>query len=213
MQRSSVESGVAVQVPQIKQRGRRRTLWVTAGVGALSALLLVIGLQSYTQRVPVIVANGDIERGKVVEPGDLKVVELSGANGLNTYDDPDELVGKIAAVSLTEGDVLSASTVSESIGLDSGESVSGLVVGPGQYPTDDLKSGDLVDVIAAGPIEKGGGTRLASGVRIYDVLTPDDIGTRDDYLVSVVLNDEQAANVAAQVEQPGGIRLTLRGGK
>lgn len=212
-ERSSVDSRVAVQVPRIKPRGRHRTLWVTAGVGAISALMMVVGLQSYTKRVSVIVANGEIERGQIVDVGDIKVVELSGVSGLNIFDDPNELVGKIATVSLTEGDVLSSSTVSETIGLDANQSVSGLVVGPGQYPTKDLKPGDLVDVIAAGSKENGGGARLASGVRIYAVLQPEEVGSRTDLLVSVVLDDDQATAVAAQVEQPGGIRLTLRGGK
>ncbi len=211
--RSSVESGVAVQVPQIKQRGRRRSLWITAGVGAVSALLMVVALQAYSKRVPVVVANGEIERGQVVDVGDVKVVELSGVSGLNTYNNPNDLVGKIATVSLVDGDVLSSSTVSETIGLGDDQSVTGLVVGPGQYPTKDLKPGDLVDVIAAGSTDDGGGTRLASGVRIHAVLQPEDVGSRTDLLVSVVLDDDQATAVAAQVEQPGGIRLTLRGGK
>lgn len=205
--------GVAVQVPQIKPRDRKRALLITAAVAVVSALLLVLGLQSYTSRTPVMVANKTIERGQVIAESDLKVVEVSGSGSLNSFDDAEGLVGKIATTSLSEGDVLSTSVVSDSIGIEEGHSVSGLVVGPGQFPTKDLKPGDLVDILAAGSPEKGGGDKLASGVRVFAVLPPEEVGSSTDLLVSVVLDDDEASAVAAQVEQPGGVRLTLRGGK
>lgn len=205
--------GVAVQVPQIKPRDRKRALLLTAAVAVVSALLLVVGLQAYTQRTPIMVANEAIERGQIIDQSNLKVVEVSGSGSLNAFKDSEGLVGKIATTSLAEGDVFSSSVVATSIGIEDGQSVSGIVVGPGQYPTKDLKPGDIVDILAAGSPEKGGGDKLASSVRVYAVLPPEEVGSNTDILVSVVLNDDEAGAVAAQVEQPGGVRLTLRGGQ
>lgn len=184
--------------------------------GGLGGLLL---FNRYNQRVPAVVVVAPVVQGAELTRGDLAVTEVAVDRGVATVGSLDELVGRHAAHDLAPGELLGPADVTsrDRLVVD-GESVVGLLLEPGQYPTLQLAPGDRVDLFATGSSERSGsaaevGTArvdtspLVSDVVVYDVATASSDGRT--LLISVVVVDEQAGVIHAAVD--GGIRLSLRG--
>jgi hypothetical protein len=91
--------------------------------------------------------------------------------------------------------------------VTAGESVIGLLLEPGQYPTKRMVSGDRVDVYAPGAEEPFPGA-IASGLVVFDVVESSSDGRT--LLVSVVVSADQAAAIFEASDETG-VRLSLRG--
>lgn len=179
--------------------------------GALGGLLL---FNRYNQRTAAVVVVAPVAHGGQLERGDLAITEIAVDGGVATVGSLDAVVGRFAANDLAPGELLSPADVASDDQLVTGdESVVGLLLEPGQYPTTRLVAGDRVDVFASAP--SGGlegavrqGSALASDLVVFDVVSSSSDGRT--LLVSLIVTGDQAGTVFGAADD-GGVRLALRG--
>ncbi len=173
--------------------------------GALGGLLL---FNQYNQRSPVVVVARPVVHGQELVREDLAVVEVALADGVAAIGSISDVVGRSAAHDLEPGEMLVGADLATDEQLVTGdESVVGLLLDPGQYPTTQLVAGDRIDVFAPGG-EEPATSPIASDLVIFDVVQSSSDGR--SLLVSVIVSPEQAAEVFEASERTG-IRLSLRG--
>ncbi|MGH1489767.1 MAG: SAF domain-containing protein [Acidimicrobiales bacterium] len=173
--------------------------------GGLGGLLL---FNSYNQRSSAVVVAGNVAHGKALTRADLAVAEVALDGDVATIGSISEAVGKYAAHDLTAGELLTAGDLaSEDQLLTEGESVIGLLLEPGEYPTKRLVAGDRVDIFAPGSEQFQPGA-LAPNLVVFEVVESSSDGR--NLLISVVVSAEQAAAVFDAAES-SGVRLSLRG--
>lgn len=173
--------------------------------GALGGLLL---FNQYDQRSPVVVVARPVAHGQPLIREDLAVVEVALDDGVAFIQSISDVVGRSAAHDLQPGEMLVGTDLATDDQLvTEGESVIGLLLEPGQYPTTRLVAGDRIDVFAPGG-EEPATSPIASDLVVFDVVESSSDGRI--LLVSVVVSPEQAAEVFEASEQTG-IRLSLRG--
>lgn len=169
--------------------------------GGLGGLLL---FNRYNTRTPAVVVTAPVAHGSELTRADLAVTEVAVDRGVATIGSLDEVVGRFAASDLTPGELLAPGDVAtDDLLVTAGESVVGLLLEPGAYPTDRLVAGDRVDVFAAAQ----GGELLARDLVVFDVVPSSSDGRT--LLVSVVVTDGQAGPLF-DVDGQGGVRLALR---
>ncbi len=191
--------------------------------GGLGGLLL---FSRYNQRIPAVVIAEGIQHGEVITREDLAVAEVALGGDVSTIASLSDVEGRFAAHDLEPGDLVSpADLATEDQLIDSEESVIGLLLEPGQYPTRRMAPGDRIDVFAPRADAAGGsggiggdavgvsrstveGEALASDLVIFDVVESSSDGRT--LLVSLVVNDQQAAAVF-DASEGDGVRLALRG--
>jgi hypothetical protein len=198
---------------------------------ALLAALLIVGgglgglvlFSRYNQRVPAVVVAAPVAHGQIIERSDLAVAEVAIDGGVASIRSIDQVAGRLAAHDLAPGELITTADLTTDDRLVSAdESVIGLLLEPGQYPTTRLAVGDRVDVFAPGsdaaaaasgsgftarPAGALGGP-LAADLVVYDVVESSSDGR--NLLVSIVVTADQAAAVFDAAEG-GGVRLSLRG--
>lgn len=183
---------------------------------ALLAALLIVGgglgglllFNSYNQRTAAVVVAGDVAHGSLLTRDDLAIAEVALDGNVATIGSISEAVGSFAAHDLSAGELLApADLASEDQLLTSGESVIGLLLEPGQYPTKRLVAGDRVDIFAPGGEQFRPGP-LAADLVVYEVVESSNDGR--NLLVSVVVTADQAAAVF-DASAGSGVRLSLRG--
>ncbi len=183
--------------------------------GGLGGLLL---FNRYNQRTAAVVVVAPVAHGGQLERGDLAITEVAVDAGVATVGSLDAVVGRFAANDLAPGELLSPADVATDDQLVTGEeSVVGLLLEPGQYPTTRLVAGDRVDVFAsASPGTPGEGlegavrqrSALASDLVVFDVVSSSSDGRT--LLVSLIVTGDQAGTVFGAADD-GGVRLALRG--
>ncbi len=170
--------------------------------GGLGGLLL---FNRYNQRTPAVVVVAEVAHGSQLTRADLAVTEVAVDGGVVTVGSLDQAVGRFAANDLMPGELLAPSDVATDDRLvTAGESVVGLLLEPGAYPTSRLVAGDRVDVFAA----EREGELLAQDLVVFDVVPSSSDGRT--LLVSIVVTDGQAGPLF-DADGQGGVRLTLRG--
>ncbi|MGI9595709.1 MAG: SAF domain-containing protein [Acidimicrobiales bacterium] len=183
---------------------------------ALLAALLIVGgglgglllFNRYNQRTPAVVVVAPVDHGTALTRGDLAVTEVALDENVATIGSISEAVGRFAAHDLTPGELVTAGDLaSEDQLVTAGESVIGLLLEPGQYPTKKLVAGDRVDVFAPGSEQVEAGP-LASDLVVFDVVESSSDGR--NLLVSVVVTAQQASAVFDAADS-SGVRLSLRG--
>lgn len=172
--------------------------------GGLGGLLL---FNRYNQRTPAVVVVTAVAHGGQLERNDLAITDVAVDAGVATVGSIDAVVGRFAANDLTPGELLSPADVATEDRLVTGdESVVGLLLEPGEYPTTRLVAGDRVDVFAPGQGEGAGA--LAGDLVVFDVVSSSSDGR--NLLVSLIVTDGQAGTVL-EAADAGGVRLALRG--
>lgn len=170
--------------------------------GGLGGLLL---FNSYNQRTPAVVVVAPVAHGGQLERSDLAITEVAVDDGVAIVGSLDAVVGRFAANDLTPGELVSPADVATEDQLVTGdESVVGLLLEPGDYPTTRLVAGDRVDVFAPAQPE----APLASDLVVFDVVPSSSDGRT--LLVSLIVTGEQAGPVFGAADD-GGVRLALRG--
>ncbi len=173
--------------------------------GALGGLLL---FSRYNQRTSAVVVIQPVSHGELIVRENLAITEVALDPGVATIGSISDAVERFAAHDLQPGELLSqADLATEEQLLTADESVIGLLLEPGQYPTKRLVAGDRVDVFAPGAAEPLDGP-LAAGLVIFDSVESSSDGRI--LLVSVVVTAEQAAAVF-EASEAEGVRLSLRG--
>lgn len=198
-------------VVDLRPPGRRvRTPEIVVGVlvttvFALGAVLWHLGT---VEKVPALVVAANVQRGDVVEPGDVGVSYVSSDSPLARLDraDMSKVVGRVALVDLAKGTVITPSMVADAAAVAEGDGVVGLSLDPGAYPALGLAPGDRVNVVrtADAAALDAEPVVVARDAVVYAV---EELAS-DRLLVSVHTSEPQADAVAANAGA-GGLRLVL----
>ncbi len=190
----------------------RRVRVPEVAVGVLVTVVFALGAVlwhlSTIEKVPALAAASRIERGEVIDTGDVRVVYVSSDNALVRLDSSElnRVVGRVALVELAEGTLFTQSVVAEAAALGAGEGVVGLSLDPGAYPSRGLAPGDRVNVVRTADVaDLDAEPRvIAHNATVYAV---EDLSS-DRLLVSILAGAEDAEAVAASAGA-GGLRLML----
>ena len=193
---------------------------------ALFALLAVVFYSRATAREPVVALAVDMTRGQELGPELLRTVEVSTDEALPLIAPADvgALYGQRAIAELAAGTLVTPALFVDNTALEPGESVVGLALTPGEYPSPFLAPGDHVSVVrtvrdsvelsaAIGGVTRsdedtGNGPPAADFVLVADAVVFDiqQLGTQGQLFVSLRLNVDDAPVVAAAAAA-GAVRL------
>lgn len=183
---------------------------------ALLAGLLIVGgglgglilFSRYNQRTPAVIVSAAVPHGQELTRQDLAITEVALDGEVATMGSISEVVGLHAAHDLRPGELVSPGDLATAEQLvTAGESVVGLLLEPGQYPTRRMVAGDRVDVFAPDPEFPSQGP-LASNLVVFDVIESSSDGRT--LLVSLVATSDDAALIF-DASDGNGVRLSLRG--
>ncbi len=133
--------------------GRRRVRVPEIAVGVLliagCALAALWWQARINPTISVLVAATPIERGEVLQPGHLSVVELEASEAVSIVDasEYDALLAKISLADIGRGAILDPTLFADTIDVGADEAVIGLFLGPEQVPSLSLRAGSFVDVV------------------------------------------------------------------
>src|SRR5262249_25166864 len=156
------------------------------------------------ERVDVLAVAADVGRYERIDRSDLKIVQVESGPEIDTVpaEQVDDVVGRIAAVDLVHGSLLTPDQLirrGERV-VGPGEAVVGAGVKPGELPPDGMRPGsDVLAVLrpAPGVGDVGGGQDQADVVEVQGWLLS--LGNADratgDRSLSLVVPRSQAAGV------------------
>lgn len=178
--------------------GRRR--WGRLGAGAVMIVVsawVFAGLYlSAGDRREVLVVARHVDVREVIERSDLRVVRASVDAGVEVVgaDDVDRLVGRPARTELVVGSLLVEEQVGDrgDDGLDPGEAVVSMSVGPGEAPASVLRSGAPIAIVLR-PIAAQEGDLVEVRGRVLELSD----GDRGDATVELIVAVDDAAAVSA----------------
>jgi hypothetical protein len=181
-------------------------------IGVLVTVVFALGAVlwhlSTVEKVPALAAASRIERGEVIDSGDVRVIYVSSDDALARLDNSqlDRVVGSVALVDVAEGTLLTPSVVAKAAAVNAGDGVVGLSLDPGAYPARGLAPGDKVNVVRTADVADldAEPTVIARNATVFAV---DELSS-DRLLVSVLTTEGDAESVAATAGA-GGLRLVL----
>lgn len=196
---------LAVEAPAGARRVRIPEVVVGAALVVGFALAAVIWQANATQRSPALALTRDVQRGEVIGEADVRTVFV-GTDQPVTLLPPKErsaVVGQAAVIDIAAGTLLARSHVS-GMTLQPGQGVVGLALEPGQFPSERLVAGDIVNIVALT------GTEVRSSVIAERavVFSVEALSGQSRRLISV-RTDEQSANRVAGAAELGPVRLVL----
>lgn len=190
---------------------RRRPALVAAAVVAICLGALIAGWAwtATTNTQEVLVARHSIERGSVIEAGDLARVRLSADPALKPVSavEFDQVVGQRAALDIAGGGMLTPESFSSTVLPASGKAIVGVALTPAQAPGVTLQSGDQVRVIVT-PAE---GEEIPAGVppfSVAEVVGVHAAGESGQTVVDLLVPHADAAVLAARVAT-GNVSIVL----
>lgn len=202
--------------PARRAERRPRTTWIALGLVLLLAfgLLGAITVARVADRAPVLALAKSIERGEELTPGHLTVVNVGIEEGVAVVAGAhrDKLLGRSAAAAFEAGTLIARSQFVDGPQVGPGQSVVGLALAPGEYPTAALRPGDHVIVVrSALPSSVADRTEdppdvLAEDVEVFSVEPLSD--TARTLMVSVTV-PRAVAPVISSAAAAGRIRLVL----
>lgn len=187
-----------VRIPQLAVG-----LLLTAG----AALAFVLWNAASVQRTAVLALAEGVSRGQVLALEDLRIVHVGteDAVAMTPSDAASGLVGRAAVTDLAAGTLVTVDQFAAASTLTPGSGVVGLALAPGQFPTPQLRIGDLVNVIVTSDEETVGGRLL---VEAAEVVWIEPVGTQGQRFISVLTGEELAGEVATAAAR-GEVRLVL----
>lgn len=179
----------------------RRNLRLVA-LGLVLATLCALAAAYLANRagtpVPTLVVKNDVAAGEKITRQDLGVVQLTGANGLDTLRpaDADRLVGKRAAGPIPAGSLANPNSVVAALAPRAGDNLVGIGLKPGQMPSSGLRAGDQVRAVvtAGGQAVSGAEPGTSWNAWVMAVGAPDQDGRRT---VDLSISTADAPAVAA----------------
>jgi Flp pilus assembly protein CpaB len=189
--------------------------WVALGLLLVfgSGLAFAAWSHATSSRVAVLVAASDIDAGDVIGPTSLRTEEVAAGPGLSrvTADRRADLVGKSARGPIPAGALLTPTMVSDGPVVPAGQSVVGAVLAPGAYPTEALRPGDTVELVASAVTKEPDAVPLSLGrARVWAITDADATsGTRGRFVSLLVSADDALAVTNASALQQ--LRLVLVG--
>lgn len=198
----ATEPGQAPSRPAaVRLRARRNPRLIVIGVlcACLGALGMGWAWHGAQRTQPVILVNRDITRGEKIKAGDLKTTTIGPAPEVQTVpaDRLESLIGQYAQVDLRVGALLSPAAVGPEL-LPAGNAQVGLLLAAGRLPSQSLRSGDQVLLVAIPA--PGSGEPPAGPPRRFNAAVaspPQALSDGQRWLVDVELAEDQAVEVAA----------------
>lgn len=134
-------------------RQQRRPSRIALGV-AIIAICALAGWWAFgkaTTSTPVVMTATQISAGQQIQASDLRVTRLSGGDGLATVPGANltSLVGQYALSDISPGSPINPAAVGPKFGPAPGQTVIGLSLKTGQLPTQDIRVGAAVRVVAS----------------------------------------------------------------
>lgn len=193
-------------VPPVNKKSRPALL-VSAILILGSCLAGVWWWTWYDQSVPTVVATANISQGETITRSDLAVIETSGDFGRITT--LDQVVGRLAAGPIGVGEPLTTTDMADTISVAPGNTVLGVLLKPGDYPTPKVSIGSRVDVFTAATASSEA-KLVAENVEVFDI-TVSETGVGNEILYALVLTRSEAVEVTNASTQQGGVKIALRG--
>lgn len=198
---SSVLTGRRFNDRGLRTKSRRPGLvsvaaLLTIGCGLAFAVLL----SQAGNRTEVLAIGHPVAKGQLVERTNLVTRQVAGVIGAIPTDQASKIIGKTASVDLVEGQILTAPMVTSDPVPGKGRALVGLALDPTQVPTDGLKPGDQIRVIAV-PGDNGGGAGLDAPPALSDNATIYSVGggatDGGSIAVTVIVDSVDAGKIAA----------------
>lgn len=212
------DPGVLRIDPPGRQQRRPRTSWVALGLVVLVAFSLVgaVTVAKVAARQPVLALAQTIERGEQLTAAHLAVVNVGTDDGVDLVpsSERDSLVGLTATARLEAGTLISRTHFATGPAVAPGQSVVGLALAPGEYPTGTLRPGDLVVVVRTPDNAPGGreGSEPQVLVDRAEVFAVEILSeTARTMMVSIVVPEPAVPEIAAAAAA-GRVRLALVSG-
>lgn len=202
----------APPAPAKPTRARRRPALVALGLAlmALSVLASVYLTSTLGETRKVLAVTTAIERGEVIEAGDLAPVDLPmGPTILKPVDAGllASVEGQRAQTELLPGQLLTEGTFAQRVAPADGMAIVGVALAPNQLPTLDLHSGDTVRIVET-PVS-GGEPPVEDPYSIpATVVSSETTALGDQVVVDVEVDKDFAAALAARAAT-GRVALVL----
>ena len=179
----------------------RRPLLVLVGLmlAASAAALVAALLNAATATTLVWTTAVDVSRGQPLAPNELAAMEVGAAAAERlvaaTPESRHELVGRVWAVDLPAGALLSPALVTERLIVPDGQALVGLRLAPGDFPAAGLRPGDIVMVVESAVQPGETPSVLVDSATVESVAALGDQGIAADRLVTLSVPAESAAGV------------------
>jgi hypothetical protein len=188
-------------IGEVRQRAPRRLGQWAASI--LFVVIVVIGLlalfRSQSDRVDVLAVTGSVPAGQVIEPSDVRPVEVAGVAGAIPATDVDSVVGKRAAAGLVEGQVLTESALTDEQVPGDDERLVAVDLPNGRVPGG-LAAGDVVSILVV-PVEgaEGATEQLQAPTVLSQAAQVQSVGETSEggRVVTVLVDAGEAEQVAA----------------
>ncbi len=205
---TTAEPAAGRVAPPTPPAGRLRVPQLAVGLllTAGAALAFVLWNAASVQRMPVVALADNVSRGQVLAREDLRVVHIGSEDQLATTpaDGAAQLLGRTAVADLPAGTLVVPQHFTVASTLTPGAGVVGLALGPGQYPTPQLRVGDLVNIVVTSD-ERSEGRLLVEAAEVVGV---EPVGTQGQRFVSLLTGEAAAGEVAATAKRDE-LRLVL----
>lgn len=214
--RGQTPAGLAATARPVNVGGPRRRRPALAAVGialaALGGLATATAVTHAQGRIAVLALARPVPFGAALRSGDLRVVHLPAAAGLDPLpaDAEASVIGRTAAVGLPAGSLLVAGDLTGAAIPGPGQQLVGLMLSPGQLPTRALIPGEpVLLVLVGGPGGSASATPATVPGQLVDEASVNESGaTPVDVVVSAAIGPQLAAAAAAGhvalIAQPAG---------
>lgn len=195
---------------------RQRNLgWMLGGV--LTVLVCALGgvllVTSGDDRIDVVVAAAEMERGRPVERSDLRVVRVQVGSGVATVSPTAaaELIGRVPVGQIPQGSLLAVDMFADTDSLGAGEVVVGAALDPGEAPLSTVEPGAAVKLLYSPPTPPGERPSAPTShvLGVGTVWASETLGTGQIWLTVRVV--ESVGLAVSQASQDDALRVVLSG--
>lgn len=198
-------------------RSRRSWRYTAGAIAAIVAggLLAVAVYTQVQQTVTVFTVSGTVQRGATFTARDLATITVTPGQRIDGYTSGQaaQIIGKIAAVTLPAGSLITRSAVVDRLPIDDGHAVVGVAVKASQMPATGLEAGDQVVITPiagqTGMVESKESAPVDVAATVVDAPVADP--TTGLVVVDVSVTSPEASDVAGRAAA-GQVAIYLTGG-
>lgn len=206
---NSIPTPPVVRSAAASRRVNKRGATLSVLVILLGGVIAFAAARMLTKHTAVLVISHSVAAGSTITNQDLTTAEISSDPNLSPVkaSDRQDVVGKIAKVNLSPGELVSRSQFGSSDGFTAGQVMVALPLKDGQFPGRGLKPGQKVKVVntpgdAANQDGTGsGGSGLSGKTAQVFAATVSDVGHRNSDSQVTVIDVRVPADEAVPVAQ------------